>query len=69
MFARSSLLPVLGFALSMALSAVPAAAQLISGAVVGTVADPSGSVIAGVKVTLESEVDRQQPDDDDGIRR
>ena len=42
-------------AIALCTIAVPAAAQLITGSVAGTVTDPSGAIIPGATVTLISE--------------
>jgi hypothetical protein len=49
----------LGAFLFFLLATVPVAAQSLSGAVSGSVVDPSGDAIAGASVTLLSEATRQ----------
>src|SRR5271168_4608002 len=46
---------VLAFLLALGLLTLPAFSQSTSGRIVGRVADPTGAVLAGVKITLVNE--------------
>lgn len=58
---------IMALAVVAALAALPSAlAQTVTGSVTGTVADPSGAVIAGAKVALINELTKQERDQDTG---
>ena len=58
---------ILALAVIGVLAAVPSAlAQTVTGSITGTVADPSGAVIAGAKVALTNEVTKQERDQNTG---
>ena len=65
---RSSALwvTVLGLIVSFT---VPAFSQSTSGRIVGRTADPTGAVLAGVKITLVNDGDRRQPQHSDECQR
>ncbi|HEY9126193.1 MAG TPA: carboxypeptidase-like regulatory domain-containing protein, partial [Acidobacteriaceae bacterium] len=49
---QAALIAVLGLCLGM--SSMPTQAQTVTGAVTGTVTDPSGAVVSGAKVTAHN---------------
>ena len=58
---------IMALAIVAVLAALPSAlAQTVTGSVTGTVADPSGAVIAGAKVALINELTKQERDQDTG---
>src|SRR5204863_3531213 len=55
MFARRTFFPLAAIVFGILALAAPAAAQITTGSVAGTVRDPQGGVIPGAPVTLTSE--------------